>query len=1070
MHDQDIPRKTGRVLNFILLFLLLILIRSWYLAVILHEPEQAKALKPTRRLVLEPALRATIEDRFGLPLAVNKIQYNAAICYAHMREIPSIRWKKGPSGKMVRVQERKEHIEKLSSLLGKELQMDPINIEDTIHGKASLFPHTPFVIKEEISEEEYFRLKALEKDYPGLQTQRLTKRFYPQGKIGADVIGYLGSITQEKYEKIASEIGILQDYLSSRERNENPFLPLGFRDPLEVRDRLAELQEKAYTINDLVGKTGVEAAYEEELRGSFGKAVFEVDVKGNFLRKLPLSKAPLSGKKLILSLSAELQDYAEKLLSANEAPSEDKDKLDETWIRGGAIVAMIPQTGEIVALASYPRFDPNEFIPSKDPLVRREKEDSVHLFLEDKEYIGALWDGTSLLEKEYFSFLKGHYEKTHFSLTWNSFLETILPSNTALKTAMTRINTVKMAEEIQRIGTSHPLLTEIMAPQDRLLAVDLCGLALDPLLFPQELFEKIKEQSLNQYSAFRQSSFRLQKEIKVEIQELFHDFDFLNWRSLYFKNYLKQKRAEEKKEKKYNRPYTDYLDQAEKNLFHAFWDAYKPIFLYTALTGVSPVSLEEYPQLQIYLAYLKAVALEETDDPQHKQLKKTLLALSPQEGVAYLKTFRSFHDLCLPLKGTYPRLRKKNETLLQKHLAASFYPQGGYGFTRSLSFRQTHAPGSVFKLVTAYQALWEKIQTMKESEAQNLNPLTLIDEIRGLRSNTSAKQVIGYTLDGKPIARLYKGGMLPRSSHGGMGKVDLIGALEQSSNLYFSILAGDYIESPENLAEAARLFGFGEKTGIDLPGEAKGALPRDLSQNRTGLYSFAIGQHAFTTTPLQTAVMTSTIANQGLVVRPKVVQALVGEESAYQEEELFSAPTYPFEKSLALIGIHFPLFTATLPPLQNPHVKHPPTEVKRKLAFPDHLFRLLTTGMRQTVMGARGTARPAIMRSLYDHPTAVNDYYNIHGDLLVKTGTPQIHYKQTIDTETKAEIRTNIYFSAIAYPTEKRNAPDRLESPELVVTVFLRFKQAGRDGGPMAAQIVKKWRELVKKHESDNAR
>ena len=58
----------------------------------------------------------------------------------------------------------------------------------------------------------------------------------------------------------------------------------------------------------------------------------------------------------------------------------DKDgnpRLDQPWIKGGAIVAMEPNTGEILALASYPRFDPNDFIPARENEVKKNKQSSI---------------------------------------------------------------------------------------------------------------------------------------------------------------------------------------------------------------------------------------------------------------------------------------------------------------------------------------------------------------------------------------------------------------------------------------------------------------------------------------------------------------------------------------------------------------------------------------------------------------------------------------------------------------------------------------------------------------------
>ena len=201
-----IPEKVNRILNIILLALFLIFIRVWYLAIIQHEEKKLEALKPKQKLVIKRVERATIRDRFNIPLAANKIQYYASIRYADIRQIPRFKWEKNEEGKLVRVYKRLLFIKELSLLLAKELQMDAVQIEDIIHGKASLFPHTPFVIKKNISEQEYYRLKLLEKDWAGIYAEKRSKRFYPHGKTACDVIGYMSAINQKEYYHIAEEL------------------------------------------------------------------------------------------------------------------------------------------------------------------------------------------------------------------------------------------------------------------------------------------------------------------------------------------------------------------------------------------------------------------------------------------------------------------------------------------------------------------------------------------------------------------------------------------------------------------------------------------------------------------------------------------------------------------------------------------------------------------------------------------------------------------------------------------------------------------------------------------------
>src|SRR5262249_2544792 len=100
---------------------------------------------------------------------------------------------------------------------------------------------------------------------------------------------------------------------------------------------------------------------------------------------------------------------------------------------------------------------------------------------------------------------------------------------------------------------------------------------------------------------------------------------------------------------------------------------------------------------------------------------------------------------------------------------------------------------------------------------------------------------------------------------------DLLQAMESSSNPYFSLLASDCIEHPDDLSRAAKEFCYGARTEIDLLAEIPGKVPADLSYNRNGLYAMAIGQHTLTVTPLQTAVMLSAVANGGKIIKPRIV-------------------------------------------------------------------------------------------------------------------------------------------------------------------------------------------------------
>ena len=287
------------------------------------------------------------------------------------------------------------------------------------------------------------------------------------------------------------------------------------------------------------------------------------------------------------------------------------------------------------------------------------------------------------------------------------------------------------------------------------------------------------------------------------------------------------------------------------------------------------ISVETHPQLRPYLE-----ALVSMQDPSFKFLKQKFVDLTPSEAIQCMKCMRSFEDLTRPLYGKYRQLRNSKGVQLEKHLAAAFYPLSGFGYGRSQAFRQSTPQGSVYKIAVAYEALKERYEHLKENHLslRDLNPLTIIDQIH-MSAWGSPKQLLGYTLDGEPIRRVYKGGVLPRT-HPNIGKIDVMGAIEQSSNIYFSLLAAEHVADPSYLEKATRDLGLGSKTGIDLPGEIRGSIPDDLADNKTGLYSFAMGQHSLIVTPLQTAVMYSAFANHGKVLKPQILNLTVGKKTA----------------------------------------------------------------------------------------------------------------------------------------------------------------------------------------------
>lgn len=1084
--ENSIPEKANRALNLILVLMVLLLFRMWHLAVIQYDSKLVESRKPQKRTVIEPARRATIRDRFNIPLAINKIQYNAAILYSQLRTIPAVSWEVNKEGKPIKRMKRKEYITALSQRLAKELQLDSERLEDLIHSKAALYDHRPFLIKEDISEKEYYRLKMLEKDFPGIHMQRVSKRTYPQGRVGADIIGYTGAINREEYERIIGEIKALEESLTSIDLVEEHPFPLNFTSLEQVEQRLKQLRELDYSITDYVGKSGVEAYFEKELRGFRGKRSYYSDAKGNFLRLLPGSKDPQPGHKIKLTISAELQDYAETLLIQNERIREAQPSHAETykqpWIKGGAIVALDPHSGELLALASYPRYNPNDFISSGNPDLQLAKRSHVIRWLENEEYIAQIWNQKRPLERErYDDEAQQFYEDTVW-LSWDRYITTVVPPNGTVKSGLSQIANVKNAVSLQKristlleasgqsnlywlfdtlypddkhqpfgkrapldvqqairenlelhpetmdlISDISPIFSNIPLQYDKVLLVDLCQVAIDEERFSPELVKSVATQTLSQYRDASAALATISSTVSSLCKTLFHNIDFQQWRKEQGQPFLKQKRLEEKEAHQYAKPYIDYLDAKENALFKSFWEQQRWQLIACFLLGNKEITDSS---LQPYMETLTQWNKEISTGAHHNaewfsaySALKNALATIPSLHLAseYLQTLRSFYELKRPLYGRYRHLRKQGGKQLEKHLASAFYPRYGYGYGRSFAYRQATIQGSIFKLVPAYAALLQQGTT---------HPLEMSDSIHWHK-----ELCVGYHADGTSIPQHYKGGRLPKSCLSNIGKLDLIRALEYSSNPYFALLAGDVLKKPTDLTDAARAFSFGARTGIELPGEIAGKVPDDVEKNRTGLYSLAIGQHTLVVTPLQTSLMLAAIANGGNILKPQIILEKIDCAGSKRS------------------------------------VQHTAKEVRKEIPMPHFVRTTLLKGMERASHHLHECSLGTLSRFYKDYPEAVSDFVELDHDFVGKTSTAEAIENIDLDLDLGTDLYTHVWFGAISFeatPSHKQTfvAHGIDGKPELIVVVYLKFGKFGKEAAPLAAQVIHKWREIKQKHKS----
>lgn len=236
------------------------------------------------RLVPRSPMRGRLLDRRGRLMAGNRLTYNL---YLLPKELNDARWQQ--------LQPR------LANLL--QIPADRLN-----HQRQSGLNPDGYRIEliADLKPDQVLRLKEQQVNLQGLQVDQDYRRSYTYGALGAHVLGYTSPITDAEYQY---------------------------------------LEEKGYRIQDRIGRIGIEAVYENHLRGEWGGQQLEVNAAGEVQRVLG-DKQAKAGKDLTLTLDLDLQRAADEALGT---------------VAKGAIVALDPRTGAVRAMASKPNYDPNIF-------------------------------------------------------------------------------------------------------------------------------------------------------------------------------------------------------------------------------------------------------------------------------------------------------------------------------------------------------------------------------------------------------------------------------------------------------------------------------------------------------------------------------------------------------------------------------------------------------------------------------------------------------------------------------------------------------------------------------------
>ncbi|MBC2900956.1 penicillin-binding protein 2 [Streptomyces cupreus] len=292
--------------------------RLWYLQIREGEEYAKEASGNHVQQVVDPAVRGSILDARGVPLADNETRLVVSASRTELLKMKD-------DGKGV--------LTKLAGVLGmkpKEV-MEKVRLCDaeTPQPCWNGSPYQPIPITDEATAKQALQIRERAEDFPGITAEPQAVRRYPGpgGSNTAQVLGYLSPVTDE-------EITQAQD-------TDSPYLR-----------------------SDQVGRSGIERQYDKELRGKAGVTRYEVDNLGRVIGEAEADAAQ-PGSNLVTSIDARVQRVAEYEL--NEAMKTARKEWDRNTQQrykadAGAVVVMEAKTGRIVAMASNPTYDPNAWV------------------------------------------------------------------------------------------------------------------------------------------------------------------------------------------------------------------------------------------------------------------------------------------------------------------------------------------------------------------------------------------------------------------------------------------------------------------------------------------------------------------------------------------------------------------------------------------------------------------------------------------------------------------------------------------------------------------------------------
>lgn len=292
--------------------------RLWYLQVLESSTFVQAAARNQVQVLYEEAARGRILDRNGLVLVDNRRMQAVTVNRSLLGQLPEA---------------QQEAVKgRLSALLNLSRDELERRINDVRYSR-----YKPVPVAEDVEEATFVYMRENQADFPAIEATIVSRRGYnadfPQ--LAAHVLGYVGEINDT-----------------------------------ELESRKAD----GYRLGDTIGKGGVERIYEEDLRGDPGVVKLQVNSAGDVIGAPLAEQPPVPGHDVQLTIDLGIQRLAEESLAqALEATRENVDRNDRKPFvaPAGAVVVLDPRDGSVIAMASYPTFNPGDFVNGIKPDVYR---------------------------------------------------------------------------------------------------------------------------------------------------------------------------------------------------------------------------------------------------------------------------------------------------------------------------------------------------------------------------------------------------------------------------------------------------------------------------------------------------------------------------------------------------------------------------------------------------------------------------------------------------------------------------------------------------------------------------